>query len=91
MYKKETVVVNATGIHARPASIFTQQCKKFESKIIVTNLNTGKSADTKSIIKVMALALSKGTPISIEAEGADEIEAVDTVIALVDSGFGEEG
>ena len=90
MYKKETVVVNATGIHARPASIFTQQCKKFESKIIVTNLNTGKSADTKSIIKVMALALVKGTPVSIEAEGPDEAVAVENITALIDSGFGEE-
>lgn len=90
MTRKETVVINKTGIHARPASIFIQECKKYESKIMITNLNSGKSADAKSIIKVMALALVKGTPVAIEADGNDELQAAEGVVALIDSGFGEE-
>lgn len=87
MYQKETTVVNKTGLHARPASQFVQMAKGFESKITITNLNNSKSADAKSMIKVLILALIKGTPICIEAEGKDETEAVDSLVKLIDSGF----
>ena len=83
-------VLNASGIHARPAGIFINEAKKFQSKITVTNLTTEKSADAKSILRVMTLCLTKGTPIRITAEGADEEAAVDALGALIDSGLGEE-
>ena len=58
-------VLNASGIHARPAGIFINEAKKFQSKITVTNLTTEKSADAKSILRVMTLCLTKGTPIKM--------------------------
>lgn len=89
MYQKETTVTNETGLHARPASQFVQLAKKFESDITITNLKTSKSADAKSIIKVLILSLIKGTPLRIEAEGKDETKAVDSLIHLIDSDFGD--
>lgn len=89
MYARETTVINKTGIHARPASEFTRACSAFESEITIKNLKTDKGGNAKSIIMVMSLALGQGTPIEIRAEGPDEKEAVDTLIALVDGGFGE--
>ena len=83
-------VLNASGVHARPAGIFIAEAKKFQSKITVTNLSTDKSADAKSILRVMTLCLTKGTPIKIAAEGPDEAEAVAALGALIDSGLGEE-
>ena len=83
-------VLNASGVHARPAGIFIAEAKKFQSKITVTNLSTDKRADAKSILRVMTLWLTKGTPIKISAEGADEAEAVEALGALIDSGLGEE-
>ena len=83
-------VLNASGIHARPAGIFIAEAKKFQSKITVTNLTNEKSADAKSILRVMTLCLTKGTPIKISAEGPDEAEAVAALGALIDSGLGEE-
>lgn len=87
MVQKETTIINETGLHARPASIFVQAAKKFESKITLTNLNNSKSGDAKSIIKVLTLALLQGTCVRIEAEGPDETEAVDSLINLISSGF----
>ncbi len=89
MYEKSTTIVNATGLHARPASVFVAAAKNYSSKITIKNLHTGKAADAKSILMLLTLALSKDTPISLSAEGEDEVKAVDELIDLIDGGFGE--
>lgn len=89
MKEVKTVVVNPNGIHARPASLFIQEAKKFQSKITVENLGTGKAKDAKSILGVMSLGMTKGTEIRIIAEGPDEEAAVQAMQQLVDSGCGE--
>lgn len=82
-------VINPNGIHARPASIFVNEAKKFQSKITVENLGTGKAKDAKAILGVMTLGLFKGTEIKITAEGPDEDAAIQALADLVDSGCGE--
>jgi phosphocarrier protein len=82
-------VINPNGIHARPASIFVTEAKKFESKIMVENMATGKAKDAKAILGVMTLGLVKGTEIRITAEGPDEELAILAMGALVDAGCGE--
>lgn len=83
-------VLNASGIHARPAALFVNEAKKFSSKVTITNLNLEKSADAKFILRVMTLCLTKGTQVKITAEGEDEAEAVKVLGELIDSGLGEE-
>jgi phosphocarrier protein len=87
MYQRETTVRNETGLHARPASQFVKLAKKFESKIAITNLNSLKTGDAKSIVKVMVLSIKNGTPVRIDAQGQDEEEAVDALVDVIDSGF----
>ncbi len=82
-------VINPNGIHARPASIFVQEAKKFQSKVVVENLATGKSKDAKAILGVMSLGMTKGTEIRITAEGPDEDAAIQAISDLIDSGCGE--
>jgi len=82
-------VINPNGIHARPASIFVNKAKEFQSKITVENLGTGKSKDAKAILGVMTLALVKGTEIKITADGPDEDVAIQAMADLVDAGCGE--
>ncbi len=89
MKEVKTTVVNPNGIHARPASLFIQEAKKFQSKITVENLGTGKAKDAKSILGVMSLGMTKGTEIRIVAEGPDEEAAILAMQQLVDSGCGE--
>ncbi|MEF9918482.1 MAG: HPr family phosphocarrier protein [Eubacterium sp.] len=90
MYSKESVIVNKTGLHARPASDFTKKASQFKSAINVINIDDDKEGNAKSIIAVMAMCLSKGTRVGVSAEGEDEQLAVDTLIELIDAGFGEE-
>lgn len=84
-----TTVINPNGIHARPASIFVNKAKEFQSKITVENMVTGKAKDAKAILGVMTLALVKGTQIKITADGPDEDVAIAAMAELVDTGCGE--
>lgn len=91
MYKKETVIKNATGLHARPAAEFIKKAKEFQSKLAIQRADgsVAKNTNAKSMVTLLTLALACGDRIEISGEGPDEVEAVDALIALVDSGFGE--
>lgn len=78
-------MINDTGFHARPASIFVQVANRFRSDIHVKA--NGRVADAKSILMLMGLGISKGTEIMIVAQGDDEDNAVNILVRLVESGF----
>ena len=88
MVKKEVTVLNATGLHARPASMFVQTAGKFKSKIFV--IKEGNSINAKSIMGIMTLAANKGSILEIEISGKDEAAAMDAITALINNYF-EEG
>lgn len=87
MVSKEVTILNATGLHARPASMFVQAAGKFKAQINL--IKDGKSINAKSIMGIMAGGISQGTVVQIQAEGADEQEAVDTLVQLINDKFGE--
>lgn len=89
MYSKSTVIKNKTGLHARPASEFIALASKFQSRIIIKKLSSGQDANAKSIVMLLSLGLNQNEEIELTARGEDETEAVDQLIALIDSGFGE--
>ena len=91
MYTRKAKVINKTGLHARPASDLTMKAKGFESEIHLRNLDKEDSEliNVKSIMRILASGITCGTQIEIMAEGKDEKSAVDTLIDLIESGFGE--
>lgn len=87
MISQTTKVVNPSGLHARPASVFVKCAMSFESKVTARNVSTDSGAkDAKSILAVMGLGMKKGHEIEI---CADEQEAVSALVQLVESGCGE--
>lgn len=88
MKRKEVEIRNKLGLHARPASLVVKLAGKFESEIQLIKEDTEINA--KSILGVMMLAAGPGQKITITADGSDELEAVDAIASLIDSGFGEE-
>ncbi|MFC4768361.1 HPr family phosphocarrier protein [Effusibacillus consociatus] len=79
---EKTIVVNLrSGLHARPAALFVQQANKFTSEIFVEK--AGKTVNAKSIMGIMSLAISKGSEITIKAEGSDAEKAVETLADMV--------
>ncbi len=89
MYTKNTKIINRTGLHARPASDFVACAKTFRSKILIKRTGGEDEVDAKSIVMLLSLGLSQGEGIAISAQGEDEARAVDTLIDLVNSAFGE--
>lgn len=87
----EVKLINPTGLHARPASLFVQLASKFKSEIKVQNITAGKKvADAKSIMDMAVNGTGEmGNIIRIIAEGEDAEEAVKELKNLVESGFGE--
>ena len=83
-----TTVENKTGIHARPASVFVQTASKFKSKVQLSA--KGKTVDAKSILMIMSMGLTRGTEVTIKAQGYDSRDAVKALINLIDDKFGEE-
>lgn len=84
-------LINPTGLHARPASLFVQVASKFKSEIKVQNITAKKApADAKSIMDMAVNGTGeKGDVIRIIAEGEDAEEALKELKELVESGFGE--
>lgn len=88
---REIVVSNKMGLHARPAMQFVDAASQFSSKITVHRGGDDPvEADGKSVMQMIVLEATKGTPLKIEAEGEDAEEAVKTLVELVESKFGEE-
>lgn len=87
MYVKEVSVQNQVGLHARPATFFIQRANEFKSSIWVEKEE--RRVNAKSLLGVLSLGIVGGTPIRIIADGQDEQEAVDSLVALVESGFAD--
>jgi phosphocarrier protein HPr len=87
--ERTVVVRNPTGLHARPAALFVQTAKRFpDTRIEITK--DGVTRDAKSILGVLTLAASRGTTITLRAEGPDAEEAILTLVQAIESGLGEE-
>lgn len=90
MYSKKTIIKNPSGLHARPASDFVAAAGKFKStKIKLSRPGSGDPVNAKSIVMVLSLGLTQGEELELSAVGEDEVEAVEALTALIDSGFGE--
>ena len=89
MYTKTATVKNETGLHARPASEFIACAKQFKSKLLIKLLSSGEEVNAKSIVMLLSLGAGQGELVQISADGEYETQAVDTLVDLIHSGFGE--
>ena len=88
MQQRDVEVVNKLGLHARPSARLTQLASTFKSKVFLSR--NGRRVNAKSIMGVMMLAAARGSTITLETEGDDEVAAMDALAGLISSGFGEE-
>ena len=88
MVSQTVSVVNQLGMHARAAAKFVHLAARFQARVRVGR--HGREVDGKSIMGLLLLAAARGTIITISADGPDEASAVDGLVALVQSGFGED-
>lgn len=87
MVSRTVTVPNALGLHARAAARFVHAASAYSSRIQVGRGH--RMMDGKSIMGVLLLAAGCGASITISADGADEVDALEALVRLVESGFGE--
>jgi phosphocarrier protein len=85
---QSVVVVNQLGMHARAAAKFVHLATRYHARIRVAR--DAREMDGKSIMGILLLAAARGSTITISADGDDESDAVQALVALVAAGFGED-
>ena len=85
---KELVVLNKSGIHARPAAMFVKTASRFGSDIFVEK--DGEKINGKSIRGLMMLAAGPGSKVTVLAKGSDADAAIAELEALVNRKFDED-
>ena len=88
MISRNVTIINQLGLHARAASRLVNCASDYASEIIVRKGT--RSVNGKSIMGVLTLAAATGTELTIEVNGADEVQALDAVIGLILDRFGED-
>jgi len=83
--RRDVLVVNDVGLHARPAASLVKAASSFSCNIWV-EAESGR-ADAKSLLMVLALGVTQGTEIVIITDGPDEEKAAADLAELVESGF----
>lgn len=81
MVEREVVVVPEAGLHARPAAMFVKEAKRYNSDIVV--VKDGTEANAKSSLKLMTLGAKHGDKLIIRADGEDENDAVEALVAVI--------
>ena len=87
MISKNITVKNIVGLHARPATFFIQKANEFKSSIWVEKEE--RRVNAKSLLGILSLGITMETEISIIADGADEVLAVDSLLALIEKNFAD--
>ncbi len=85
MISRSVTIQNSHGLHARPATFFIQKANSYKSSIWVEKEDCRVNA--KSLLGVLSLGIVKGTEITLIADGQDEAEAVEGLVALIESEF----
>ena len=87
-FSRAVTIVNANGLHARPADKMVKLAAQFKSRIEI--IKGHERVDGRSIISLLTLAAEQGTELVVEATGEDAQAAVDALAALIAHQFHEE-
>ena len=85
--RRDVTIVNELGLHARSAARIAGIAQKAKAAVWIKRGD--EKVDASSIMDILTLACEKGTRISIIVEDPSDIDILNAVAELVDSGFGE--
>ena len=87
MIEQRVMITNKLGLHARAAAKLVHTANIFTSEVFVGGDH--EEVNAKSILGLLTLAASKGTSITVRADGPDEERAVQALVELFHNKFGE--
>ena len=88
LVQRSAMISNEKGLHARAATKLVKLAASFPCEIMVLKDTT--EVNGKSIMGLLMLVAAKGSTVTIKARGERAVEAVDSIIALIDDKFGED-
>ncbi len=86
MVTRKGKVRNAYGIHCRPSGVISKEFKDYKGHLEVIG-PSGTSANPRSVLSLLSLALTKDAPFEVRAEGEGEKEACDRLVQLLESEY----
>jgi phosphocarrier protein HPr len=87
MIRQTITIINKLGLHTRAAAKLVATATQFESKIQISRNN--QLADCKSIMSLILMGVTKNMTLELIISGADEMEARDAIVNLIQNRFGE--
>ena len=88
MVSKKVEIVNAEGMHMRPAGLIAKAVKAHPDSEVILKAE-GKDIKAKAVMQIMAAGLKKGTVVEIVVTGGEEQAVLDEIAAMFENGFGE--
>lgn len=88
MLMRTMEILNQYGIHARPAALFVKLASRYDADVAVEK--GGNRVSGKSIMGLMTLEASRGSVITVSAEGPEAEMVLDELQALVTRKFDED-
>jgi phosphocarrier protein HPr len=85
--EREVVIPNREGLHFRPIMQFVDASQRFTAQVTVHC--GGRRADGRSPMELLMLVATHGTTVRIVTDGSDEQPALEALVRLIESGFGE--
>lgn len=86
MSETTAIVASASGLHARPASMFVETAQRHDAEITI-RLDDGPAVNAKSILLVMSLGAKQGSTVHLLAEGSDSDAALAELQQLIETDF----
>lgn len=86
MMERTVTLGSKSGLHARPAAIFVQNAKGFQSKVTLSK--NEKTVNGKSILSVLTLGAEQGEQVVLKVSGDDAELAVDKLVSLLEGDLG---
>lgn len=87
MVSQKVVIKNPTGLHLRPSGNLCREAMRFKSLITFSFRET--TANAKSVLSVLGACVKCGDEIELHCDGADEEEALHSLVAAIENGLGE--
>lgn len=84
MFRKEILINNNSGLHARPASELVELCNKFNSEVTLITEDK-EEVNAKSIVSVLTGGVNPGAKIVLVIEGPDETTAASEIVQLLEN------
>ena len=81
MYSKEIIVRCESGLYNKQATYFVQKANDFTCNIWLESEN--RKMNAKSLLGIMSLGVVTGSVVTLSADGADEVEAVNTLETML--------